>query len=360
MKTYLIIALSLISCAFAPQTSAALSGTVLITDARIAAIKSRVQNQVQPNYKAYQAMKSYVDAHQFDACQAPAVLNVDPLYTDPQGHHIDIKGIDHDSVLAYKLALAYRITGNETYAANCARILNCWATKTTFSPNGVTKLTVSTRAPSFIVAADLIKRSAKFTPAQQQNFQIFTRHKLLPMNTGGSTGNNWSNWGVLLETCVAAYLHDQALFNKAVGQWKSLIQDQMTYDGVMKYEIGRTCPAEHGGGNCGIWYSNFALYPQTTSAEIMKINGVNVFGYVSPNGRTLKKAYGKMAYWCRYPCTFPYGKCPTYGLNYVSYMEVLNPIWPNANAAYLLGKYRPLDSKWSFPVFTLTHGNLKL
>jgi hypothetical protein len=359
MKTYLIIALSLISCAFAPQTSAALSGTVLITDARISVIKGRIASQVQPTYKAWTVMKSYVDAHLNDACLAPSYFNIPPLYSNPKGHDAAVNSIEHDSALAYKLALAYRLTGNEVYAASCVRFLNGW-TKVTFSTSDQTKLVCNNRFPSMIVAADLIKRSPRFTFSQQQNFKIFVRQKLLPMNTGGYTGNNWQNWGVLLETSIAAYLQDQTLFNKAVGQWKSLIEYQMTDNGEMKYEIHR-CGGSSSGGCDGIIYSNFALIPQTEAAEIMKVNGVNIFGYVSPSGHTLKKAYDKMAYWSRYPCTFPYYSCPTRGLSHVKYMEILNPIWPNANAAWLLAKYRPLDlSQFSFPVMTLTHGNLKL
>jgi Alginate lyase len=343
VKKLILISLLLI---VASSSALAFSGAVLITDARITALKSRIAGRVQPTYQAYQALKTYVDSHQFEACQAPALFDTSPT------NRADVGRIDHDSVLAYKLALAYRLTGNETYAANSARILNCWATKVTFSPTSPTKLVVSSRGPSFVVAADLIKRSTKFTFSQQQNFQIFARQKLLPMNTM-SSANNFGNWGLLLVVSTATYLQDQTLFNQAVGRWKYFIEDQMNNDGVMRYEVGR------GGGKDGIWYSNFALFPQTTSAEIMKVNGVNVFGYVSPSGRTLKKAYDKMAGWNRYPCSFPYYNCPTHGVGWVSYMEILNPIWPNANAAFLLGKYRPLDTRWSFPVVTLTHPNFK-
>jgi hypothetical protein len=358
MKTYLIIALSLISCAFAPQTSAALSGTVLITDARISVIKSRIASQVQPTYKAWTVMKSYVDAHLNDACLAPSYFNIPPLYSNPKGHDAAVNSIEHDSALAYKLALAYRLTGNEVYAASCVRFLNGW-TKVTFSTSDSTKLVWNNRFPSMIVAADLIKHSAKFTAAQQLAFKNFVRLRSLPMNNM-SWDNNHGNWGLLLVVSTAAYLQDQTLFNQAVARWKFFIEDQINNAGEMKYEIHR-CGGSSSGGCDGIIYSNFALIPQTEAAEIMKVNGVNIFGYVSPSGHTLKKAYDKMAYWSRYPCTFPYYSCPTRGLSHVKYMEILNPIWPNANAVWLLAKYRPLDlSQFSFPVMTLTHGNLKL
>jgi Alginate lyase len=342
MRKYLFVILALaLSC----TAQAALNGTTLISDAKIAAIKTRIANRVQPTYNAYLSMKIWVDAHQLDAIQAPSRWDVPDSGTNRNYY---VNSITHDMQLAYKLALAYRITGNELYAYNCRRILMGWARNITyFSTSGPSKLLWSTRFPGFIVAADLIKHSSRFPAAEQQEFKTFVRNKNLPMNTMGYA-NNWANFGLMLVVSTATYLQDQTLFDKGTARWKFLIEDQITSAGVMRYEVTR--------GRDGLWYTNFALHAQTVSGEIIRVNGVDLFNYVSPSGHTLKSAYANAARWSLNPCSYPYANCPTRGINYVGYMEILNPRWPNTNAAALLSKYRPLDSRWAVPVLTLTHG----
>jgi hypothetical protein len=249
--------------ALSSTAQAALSGTTLITDARISALKTRIANRTQPTYNAYLALKSFVDAHLNDACQRPTVLYIPASSVDPVAHDKAVAAIVKDSALVYKLALAYRLTGNETYAANSARILNCW-TKVTFSTDSNTKLNWSTFAPSMIIAADLIKRSPKFTATQQQVFKNFARFKSLPMNTMNIYKNNGGDWGLLLVVSTAAYLQDQTLFNSAVARWKALIETQMDANGVMIYEIHRESihTIGDGPGSSGIFYSNYSLHPK--------------------------------------------------------------------------------------------------
>jgi hypothetical protein len=222
-------------------------------------------------------------------------------------------------------------------------------TKITLTNYGVSGLMWSNRFPNMIVAADLIKRSPRFSAADQATFRGLVKRSL-PINTMSGT-NNKGNWGMLFVVTAAAYLQDQTLFNQAVARWKFFIESQITNAGVMPYEVSR--------GNFGIWYTDFALQAQTVAGEVMKVNGVDLFNYVSPSGRTLRSAYVKAAYWTKNPCAFPYYHCPNPPWPYViGYMEILNLKWPNANAAALLARYRPLDAQFSFPVMTLTHGGL--
>ena len=44
------------------------------------------------------------------------------------------------------------------------------------------------------------------------------------------------------------------------------------------------------------------------------------------------------------------------GTDYVSYYEILNPRWPNADAAAMLAALRPLSATHSAPALTFTHG----
>jgi hypothetical protein len=325
----------------AQEMQAALNGTTLISDARINTMKSRIASGINPTYSAWLKMKIAVDSQQFGACQAPTTWNV-PGGSNPT-HDAYQARIDHDSSLVYELALAYRITGNETYATNCARILTCWATKlTTLSTAGVSTLMWSNRFPNMIVAADLISNSPRFTITQQQGFKSFVRKSLKLSSM--SRSNNWGDWGLWFVASAGAYLQDQTLFNQAVNRYKFFVNDQITAGGVMRYEVGR--------GDDGLWYTNFALQPLTLTAELFKVNGLNLYNY-SPR---LRLAYVNAAKWCHFPCSYPYWNCPTHGVGFVGYMEILNPIWPNADAVWLFGRWRPFDHRYSTPVLTLTHG----
>ena len=98
-------------------------------------------------------------------------------------------------------------------------------------------------------------------------------------------------------------------------------------------------------------------------AEILKNNGVDLFEYISPQGRTLRQAFDRIAEWTEKPELFPYWKGDPKalgGVKYFSYFEILNARWPNAAATRLLKKSRPMSARHSAPFLTLTHGgNLK-
>jgi hypothetical protein len=102
--------------------------------------------------------------------------------------------------------------------------------------------------------------------------------------------------------------------------------------------------------------------PQTIAAEIARVNGLDLYDYQSPGGRSLRKAYEWLAPFVREPQRFPYFQggdtSQLAGVNYVAYWEILNNRWPNADAAYLIGRLRPLTAEHSAPFLSFTHGDL--
>jgi hypothetical protein len=183
-------------------------------------------------------------------------------------------------------------------------------------------------------------------------FADFLRERAAPMSCMDRE-NNWGNWGLVLSAAAAVYLKDEVLFGACVERWKYFIEHQIADDGHMPHEVNRS------GGMRGIWYTHFALMPQTVAAEILKINGQDLYNFVSPSGRTLKFAYEIIAVWTRRPATFPYWDGDPQkltGRSYVSYFEILNTLWPNKAAEGLLNKYRPLTAGHSAPFLTFTHG----
>jgi hypothetical protein len=101
----------------------------------------------------------------------------------------------------------------------------------------------------------------------------------------------------------------------------------------------------------------------TYAAEVFRVNGTDLYRYVSPNGGSLEKAWAKVSRWSADPRAFPYetdGKTPVFSPLLAGYFEILNDIWPNSSAEKVLQENRPTEGRHSLVGVTLTHGNLAL
>ena len=219
-------------------------------------------------------------------------------------------------------------------------------------------LSFSYHFPALIFAADLLKNWQGWPQEKQAAFKTFVRDKAMPMNTM-SAHNNWGSWGLVLWLSGATYLNDKAAFDKGIARYKEFIEKQMAEDGHLPLEVVRN----GGVGERGLWYTHFSLMPLTIAAEIARVNGIDLFDYEAPNKRTLRAAFERVAPWTRDPQTFPYFKPKKedekqQGFDYISYWEILNNHWPNADAAAMLKQKRPLSAQHSAPFLTFTHGDL--
>jgi hypothetical protein len=164
-------------------------------------------------------------------------------------------------------------------------------------------------------------------------------------------GNNWGNWGLLLSVSCAVYLKDEELFKKCVGRWKQFIDTQIDRKGHLPMEVRRVS------GRKGLSYSHFCLQAQTAAAEIIRLNGIDLF--VSSKRQKLEMAFRKTAGWTRNPSSFPYWKGKPEALNLgghrCNYFEILNIRWPDRCAEDVLKKMRPLSGS-TLPFLTFTHG----
>jgi len=263
------------------------------------------------------------------------------------------QGLQDDANAAYALALCYRMTDEKKYAGSAIRLINAWATDMeTMSRWCDSMLCFSYHFPAMIFAADLLRNDDVWPQDQQKNFSGFLLEKACRMNTMASE-DNWGNWGLVLASSCAVYLKDETLFKKCVERWKYFIEHQIADDGRLPREVRRS------GGKRGIRYSHFCLMPQTLAAEILRVNGVDLFDYKSPQGHTLKQAFFRIASWTAMPSTFPYwtgDPKELRGVDYFSYFEILNAHWPNDSASALLVKARPMSANHSAPFLTFTHG----
>ena len=339
----------------AAETPAPGRAGVFLSEARLNTLRLRIASKVQPTYEAWLKLKAAADKHLKAEPHAPKEWYVPGYYNDAEGHRKAKEGLQDDANTAYELALCYRMTGDEKYAAAAARLIRAWATTPEkLSRKDDSTLSFSYHFPALILAADLLRPSRSFPAAEQEEFKAFVREKALPLNTMGSS-NNWGNWGLVLVLAGAAYLGDGALFEKGVARWKQFIEKQIAEDGRLHEEVNRN------GGRSGVWYSHFSLMPQTLAAEIARVNGVDLYEYRAPNGRTMRQAFELLAGWTRSPAKFPYWKGDAkelHGSDYASYFEILNARWRNADAAAFLESRRPLTASHCAPYLTFTHGGL--
>lgn len=340
---------------------------IFLTDQRLSILKLRVQKKMKPTYESWiDALKNCNEGLSHSP-QPASNWAVPAYYEDKDLHEKIVQPLQDEARLSYELSLCYRLTNDERYSKKSVELINAWSEtlKTYDLSFKDTKLSMSESFSSMILAADLLSTFDGFTPAMKNQFKNFLRNIVLPLNTMNDKKNNHANWGLLLVLSSAAYLDDLALFERAESRYKELISIQIEPDGTLPLEIDRSNTTNYHGGSTkgqkGIWYTNYALSPTTLSAEILNINGYDAYSYKSPSGSSLRVGYEKAASWSAHPETFPYYKANNgklFGMNYVSYFEILNMIWPNENAKKKLRDLRPLTVDGSFPHLTLTHGDL--
>lgn len=327
--------------------------SVFITDGRIEALKQAVAFGEEPTTGAYRALLEFGEAN---LDREPHVLTewyVPGFYNDAKGHASAKQGLCEDANAAYGLALCYRMTGEQKYADTALRLINAWATGVeTMSMKDDSTLSFSYHCPAMVFGADLLRDQGVWPEEQQAAFEGFLRDKALPMNTM-RRANNWGNWGMVLAAACAVYLEDDALFEQCAARWKEFAEKQIDAQGHLHHEVTRN------EGRSGVWYSHFSLMPQTIAAEILRVNGIDLYDYRTASGKSLRDAYGPLAGWSEHPETFPYwDKDPAElgGVTYFSYFEILNPRWPSAAATRLLRAARPMTARHCAPFLTFTHG----
>lgn len=328
---------------------------VFLSEARLETLRARIARRVEPTYTAWVKLKARADKHLAAKPNPPERWHVPGYYRDAKGHGDAKRGLMLDACRSYELALAYRMTGRETYAAAAARLIDAWpAGVKQWSRKDDSTLSFSYHFPPMIFAADLIAPSPGWPIERQRVFRRWVREKAIPMNCMQGR-NNWGNWGLCMAISAARYVGDDALFCRCAARWKQFIESQIAPDGHLHHEVRRS------GGQRGLWYSHFSLFPQTVAAEVARLGGEDLYEYRSPSGRTLRQAFERIASWVRRPGTFPFWKGdPTqlHGAENYQYFELLGARWPNADATALLRARRPMTALFGAPALTFTHGGL--
>ncbi|MDA3875321.1 MAG: alginate lyase family protein, partial [Kiritimatiellae bacterium] len=265
--------------------------SVFVTNEKIDSLRTDIEAEKEPALSAWADVLSTAEAGLDRTPVVPSTWWVPWYYVQPEEHNRLKNGLRDDANTAYAQALAYRITGESRFAGSAIRLLNEWTGGIeTMSKEEDSTLSFCNLFPAFIFAADLLREGDEWAEKDQERFKRFLRERALPMNCMEKE-NNWGNWGMLLVAACGAYLGDADLLNSCAARWTYMIDTQIAEDGHLPREVDRN------EGRHGVWYSHFALLPQTLVAEILRVNGTDLFDYVSPEGRSLRLACERLIPW---------------------------------------------------------------
>ena len=222
------------------------------------------------------------------------------------------EGTDHNALSRMcseveTLALAYRLTQHEPYAVKAVEVAKVWfldpATK--MNPNleygqGVPGRSTG-RGTGIIDTVGLIKvvqtiggleGSPAWTPEIQKAMKAWFRAYLdwlLKSKNGLSeakAANNHGSWYLAQVAAYATFVGDQERIRTSVELGRERIATQIELDGRQPLELKRTKSYS---------YSLYNLEALFILAEYGPAVGVDLFGYRSPDGRTLRVALDYMA-----------------------------------------------------------------
>ena len=254
-----------------------------------------------------------------------------PNPKDPQGPYIQRDGMSNPGnfvahrqrLLAFArtfdaLAAAYKVTGDERYAAAGVRHLEAWFVnpQTRMAPHLTYAQAikgVSTGRPTGVIdtvhfaevalGIEALRRSPAFTAADQAAVTAWFRDYLhwietSPNGVGESRATN--NHGTCWALQAAAFAHlvgDTRTLADCRHRLKDVfLPGQMAADGSFPQELARTKP---------FGYSIFNLDVMTALAVILSTPDENLMTYRLPDGRSLVTAVGFLAPYLAHKQTWP-------------------------------------------------------
>ncbi|KAF2414006.1 hypothetical protein B1729_06945 [Microbacterium sp. B35-04] len=352
--------------------AAAERGLVLNSPERIAEVARRVDRGVEPQASGFDLLMADVAAGMARTPAPPEVFFVPFFYNNPTAHRAARDGLQNDANTAYQLALAYRLTGDESYGSHAARFIDAWmGTVDCVRTSEDSALAFSYHFPAFVFAAELLRGTPAWSEQGERAFAGFLAETATPV--AGSIlhrMNNWGSWALELTTASAAYLDDSAAIEAAYTRSTELIEHQIDANGHMPEEVTRN----NGVGDYGIWYTHFSLLPLLLTAETLEGHGFELHSYVNANGAGLGDAVEAASSWVAAPESFPYYTGDIAKLANVrtidylravgvtahsmSYFELAANHFPSTILDALLAEEGAMTTIHSAPHLSLTHGGL--
>jgi hypothetical protein len=205
------------------------------------------------------------------------------------------------------LALAYYFTGDERYAGRAALMVRTWFlnAETKMNPNMRSSQAIPGRnegrgaglieSRHFIRVVDavgLMGSSRAWTQTDQEALIAWFREFIKWMQNSpngrdeADARNNHGSWYAAQLAAFALFIGDDKLVRKTVEAAQKRIARQIEPDGKQPEELQRTR---------GLWYSGFNLEALFLLAEIGKQVGVDLYGYQTKDGRSLRRGIDYIA-----------------------------------------------------------------
>ena len=250
------------------------------------------------------------------------------------------------------LALAYAVTGEARYAGKALDLIRFWALdpETRMNPRYTTDqsfIELSVTMPALFYGASVLWDAPGWTSEERAAFEGWVRAFMASAETW-SRENNFENWRLVALASAAALVQDADVLDRAFNRWQALLDEQVATDGSLPRELRRTG---------SLSYSTYALGAMVQVAEIARHHGVDLYGYVSPGGRSLAQALDFHAPYVLDPARWPHPQDESYegenaALYEVAYAATGDPLY--LEVVRHCG--RPLTEGRTMGPVTLTHG----
>ena len=268
---------------------------------------------------------------------AVAVFSPHPRYSIFGRRPDALPTLAADTLIAYRAALCYAVSGGLHHARHAQAILDAWARTLRTVEGEQGRAEINFDFPLFVIAADWVRGAGGWDDTP---FRRLLTDVVAPLSNA-ARANNHGNWGVLLEASIGAYLGDRAVLARARARWEALLLDQVAADGSLPRETCRSNTSDWCGGRDkgvnGLSYTHYALLPTTLSAKIFEQQGMSVWN--TSAGARLAQAFARAASWTLHPETFPWfaangGKLAD--VRNAAYFALLLRHYDNADAARVL------------------------
>lgn len=319
-------------------------------DVQVDFVKERITNKDAPYYSAYLQLLSQADSALVRNDHALEDFNVPGFYQEPELHRANSRSLQSDSFDAYATALAYRLSGDDSYAEKAVSFLMAWANINQQYSNYDGSLVMAYSGTGLIIAAELLSDYDGWPVSEKEKFYFWAEnvYKKACDEIRGRK-NNWADWGRLGSILTASLLDDRAEIRENIRLIKSDLFHKIADDGHMPEEVRREAN--------GIWYTYFSLAPITAACWVAyQEEGVDLF-HLEEEGKSLKKALDYLLYFSQNPDEWEWFDGPRVaspGLWPYNLIEAMGGIYGEEKyEAYVQG-VRPLiypthHFAWSFP-----------
>lgn len=223
-------------------------------------------------------------------CHAVAVWTIPGFYFDAAGHQAAKRLMEADAQAAYTTALAYRLTGDNTYADKAIELICGWAAVNQQLAGDDGPLVSAYLGTGLIQAALLIREYEGWRKEQHDLFVLWMTGVCLPEWDQIPLRNNWWSWSLYAQLSLFRFMGDKTRLAEEVDRFKEHIDASIARSGFIPEEAAR--------GTKAIWYHYFALAPLTAACkQILDVTGEDLFRWTSPNGKSIKKALDTLLYY---------------------------------------------------------------